>query len=109
MKRNLMKTMSAFLLLGGTALAQTTSQTTTTTTAPMMAPMVAPAPVVPPPEGTLSTTETQRGVDSNGNEYNTSRTTYGNLNGAASESTTTTTVQPPPVITKRSTTTTTSY
>jgi hypothetical protein len=108
MKRGFMMSTAAFLLLGGTALAQTTSQTTSQTTT-TGTPMVAPAPVIPPAPGTLSTTETQRGVDSNGNEYNTTHTTYGNMNGA-SESSTTTTVQPPPAITtKRTTTTTTSY
>jgi hypothetical protein len=59
---------------------------------------MAPAPVMPPPPGTLSTTETQRAVDSNGNEYDSTKTTYGNANGAASDSATTTTIQPPPVV-----------
>jgi hypothetical protein len=72
----------------------------------VQAPM--PQPVMPPQPGTLSTTESQKAVDSNGNEYDSTKTTYGNANGAASDSTSTTTVQPavPTVIMKKTTTTT---
>jgi len=106
MKYGLMIGAATFALIAGMALAQTSSETTTTTTT-AAPPMVAPPVVTPPAPGTLSTTETQKAVDSNGNEYDSTKTTYGNANGAASNSVTTTTVQPQvptTVITKKTTT-----
>jgi hypothetical protein len=68
-------------------------------------------PVVPPAPGTLSTTETDRATDGAGNSYESTKTTYGNTVGAATDSTTTTTAVPPPVgyvtTSKRTVTTTT--
>jgi len=65
----------------------------------------------------VSTTETQKSVDSNGDEYDSTKSTYGGVNGSASQSATTTTLQPgasqsalPEVVTtKKTSTTSTSY
>jgi hypothetical protein len=65
---------------------------------------------VPPPPGTLSTTETDRATDAAGNTWQSTKTTYGNAMGAATDSTTTATTAPPAgyvTSTKRTTTTTT--
>ncbi len=96
MKFNFMVTSATLIMMDGAAFAQisTYSQSTTTTSTPEMA---APAPVVPPEPGMLSTTQTIKAKDSTGNSYEAMKTTYGNVNGAASDSTTTTTTAPPPV------------
>jgi len=115
MKHGFMLNTAAFLLIGTAALAQSSyseSSTTTTTTPP---PVIAPAPVdaspvVPLAPGTLSTTETERASDGAGNSYESTKTTYGNTDGAAEDTSTTTTTVPPPesyVTTKRTVTTTT--
>jgi hypothetical protein len=73
MKHGLFTAAVAFCLVAGSTFAQTTSETTTTTTSPLPAPLVAPE----PPAGVVSTTQTDRSVDANGNEVDTTRTTYG--------------------------------
>jgi hypothetical protein len=99
--------MTKFLLAGavvlvtmtGAAMAQTTTSQTTTTTAPT--PLVVPA-------GTLSTTSTVKSVDIDGTRTDSTKTTYGNTNGVASDSVTKTTTYPPPApVTTTSETTTT--
>jgi hypothetical protein len=87
--------MTKFLLAGaaalgmmmGVATAQTTSSQTTTTTAPT--PLMVPS-------GTLSTTSTEKSIGADGTQTDSSRTTYGNSNGVASDSVTRTTTIPPP-------------
>ena len=116
MKTYAMATAAALVLMTGGALAQTTTTESTTVTQPAVVapPVVAPAPVVPPPPGTLSSTETQKSVDANGDEYDSTKTTYGNAAGAATQSTSTMTMQPAPqsvlpeVVTTKKTTSTTS-
>ena len=53
-----------------------------------------PTPIVAPPIGTLSTSRTQRIIDSNGTETDRSRTTYRNEAGVADDVHTTTTTHP---------------
>lgn len=114
MKHGFMMGTAAFILLAATVLAHaqtSTYSTTTTTTAVAPVGVSDPAPVTSPPVGTLSTTESQKSVDAYGNEVDTTKTTYGNVNGAASDATSTTTIQPPPVettVTKKVITTSTS-
>ena len=89
--------------------AQTTSRSTPTPSARTPHPAaMAPAPVMPPPSGTLSTTETSRSVDAAGNTSRSRKTTYGNEDGAVSQSTKTTTMTPAPQ-TSTTTDTTSSY
>jgi hypothetical protein len=99
--------MTKFLLAGavalgmmtGVAVAQTTTSQTTTTTAP--------TPLYVPP-GTLSTTSTEKAVGVDGTHTDTTKTTYGNTNGVASDSVTKTTTYPAPaVVTTTNETTTT--
>jgi hypothetical protein len=52
------------------------------------------APIVAPPIGTLSTSRTERTIDSNGTEIDSSRTTYRNEAGVADDVRTTTTTHP---------------
>lgn len=106
MKYGFIATSAALIMTGGVALAQssTYSQTTTTTTAPAM---TGPAPVAPPLPGTLSSTETTKATDGYGNSYESSKTTYGNANGAASDSVSTTTTAPAGTYYSKKTTTTT--
>ncbi|MDE8349256.1 MAG: hypothetical protein POG74_07175 [Acidocella sp.] len=103
MKTQLLAGAAMLVLMSGTAFAQsTTTETSSSTT-------VAPAPLMAPPSGVLSTTETKKAVDANGDQYESNKTTYGNANGVTSESKTTTTIQPPPaaIVTKKTTTTST--
>ena len=88
----------ALALTTGAAVAQTTSQTTTTVT---------PAPVVAPPDGTLSVTRSQKSIGPDGTQTNSDETTYRNSDGVADDTVTrTTTIPAPPIIsTTRSTTT----
>jgi len=103
MKTSTMASAVSLVLLTGNALAQTTATQSTTVTSPA----TAPAPVTPPPPGTLSTTETKKIVTGNGEEYDSTQTTYGSVNGAATQSASTTSVQPatPAIVTMKKTTT----
>ena len=88
----------ACLAVPGVALAQTTTQSSTSTTSALPpSPMVPPAPVAPPAPGVLSTTKTERSVSGNGDSYESTKTTYGNANGAASQSSSVSVTPPPPV------------
>ncbi|OYV32331.1 MAG: hypothetical protein B7Z80_27255 [Rhodospirillales bacterium 20-64-7] len=92
---------AALTLTAAPAFAQSTySQSTTTTTAQ--------APVAAPPPGTLSTSETKKEVDANGDTYESHKTTYGDANGAVSESHSVTVTRPQvnTMTTRKSTTTT---
>ena len=104
MTRLLLAGAAALGLMTGVALAQTSSSTstTTTTTPPAIAPLI------PPPAGTLSRTTVRKSVAPNGTRTKSTRTTYGNANGVASDTVTNTTTTPPPVTatTSRETTTT---
>ncbi len=104
MTRLLLAGAAALGLMTGVALAQTSSSTstTTTTTPPAIAPLI------PPPAGTLSRTTVRKSVAPNGTRTESTRTTYGNANGVASDTVTNTTTTPPPVTatTSRETTTT---
>lgn len=104
MTRLLLAGAAALGLMTGVALAQTSSSTstTTTTTPPAIAPLI------PPPAGTLSRTTVRKSVAPNGTRTESTRTTYGNANGVASDTVTNTTTVPPPVTatTSRETTTT---
>lgn len=98
--------MTKFLLAGAAALgmmtcaamAQTSTSQTTTTTAPTPLSM---------PAGTLSTTATEKSVGVDGTRTNSTKTTYGNTNGVASDSVTKTTTYPPAAVSTTSETTTT--
>jgi hypothetical protein len=109
MKHFVLTSLGAFALFTANAAAQTTTISGTSVTAPTV---VTPTPVVPPAPGVLSTTESQKTIDGNGDVSASTKTTYGNANGAASDSTTTTTMQPapppPPIVNQTTTTTTTS-
>lgn len=83
MRSTLLTTALAFSLLSGIAAAQTTSSESSTTS------------IIAPPVGTLSTTRTQRTIDSNGTETQTNRTTYRNETGVADDVHTTTITHPP--------------
>ena len=104
MTRLLLAGAAALGLMTGVASAQTSSSTstTTTTTPPAIAPLI------PPPAGTLSRTTVRKSVAPNGTRTESTRTTYGNANGVASDTVTNTTTTPPPVTatTSRETTTT---
>lgn len=63
--------------------------------------------IVAPPIGTLSSTHTQRTIDSNGTETDSSRTTYRNEAGVADDVHTTTTTHPAATTTTSSSSTTT--
>jgi hypothetical protein len=81
------------------AMAQTTTLQSTTTTAPT--PLAVPA-------GTLSTTSSEKSVGVDGTRTDSTKTTYGNTNGVASDSVTKTTTYPQPsAVTTTSDTTTT--
>src|SRR5579871_4568117 len=106
---------SAMLLAASTGFAFAQS-TTIITQAPASPPavVVAPAPpavvvnpaptLPPPPDGTLSVTREHRSIDANGNQSESTETTYRNSDGVASEKTTRTTTYPPPVATTTTTT-----
>ncbi len=85
----------AFALLSGIAVAQN---------APLQS---GTAPIVAPPVGTLSTSRTQRTIDSNGTVTDTSQTTYRNDAGVADDVHTTTTTHPSATTTSSSSSTTT--
>ena len=55
MKRHLLASFAALLVMTGAAFAQTTSSQTTTSSTSVAPPAIVPATVVPPPNGTLST------------------------------------------------------
>jgi hypothetical protein len=99
MTRFLLAGATALGMLTGAAMAQTTTSQSTITTAPT--PLVVPA-------GTLSTTSTVKSVGIDGTRTDSTKTTYGNTNGVASDSVTKTTTYPAPVaVTTTSDTTTT--
>jgi hypothetical protein len=86
---------TALFLMGGAVSAQTTPPQDLT------------APLVAPPAGTLSTSDTRRTIDGNGTETDSSRTTYRNQAGVADDVHTTTTTHPAPMSTTSTSTTTT--
>lgn len=99
MRKYLLASIGVFTLVAAGALAQTTSSDSTTTTSQSLPTVITPAPVQPPPSGTLSITESKHITDGDGTQVNSTKTTYGNANGAASDSTVTTTTPQPPIIT----------
>ena len=87
----------ALLLLNGAASAQTALSPNGTT------------PIVAPPAGTLSSSRTERVIDSNGTETDSDRTTYRNEAGVADDVHTTTTTHPAVSTTTSSSTMTTTH
>jgi hypothetical protein len=87
----------ALLLLSGAASAQTAPSPNGTT------------PIVAPPAGTLSSSRTERVIDSNGTETDSDRTTYRNEAGVAEDVHTTTATHPAVSTTTSSSTTTTTH
>jgi hypothetical protein len=86
MLKHAMLSTAALVFLTDSAVAQTTTTQSTTVTAPSA---IAPAP------GTASSSESRRTVDSNGNEVDSTKTTYGSAYGSESQSTTTVTKPAP--------------
>lgn len=83
MTKYLLAAATAFALMSGVAVAETTSSDSTTTT------------IVAPPVGTLSTSRTEHTIDSNGTRTDTKRSTYRNDAGVAEDVHTTKTIYPP--------------
>jgi hypothetical protein len=92
MTHYLLSAATALALMSGIAVAQTTTSETSTTS------------IVAPPVGTLSTSHTERTIDSNGTETDRSRTTYKNDAGVADDVVITKAVNPPPSTSTTSTT-----
>jgi hypothetical protein len=84
----------ALSLLNGAAMAQIASSQSGT------------SPIVAPPAGTLSSSRTERSIDSNGTETDSDRTTYRNDAGVADDVHTTTTTHPAATTTTSSSSTT---
>lgn len=115
MNKYMKPTLAAFLLLSGSAFAQTTYQSTTTTTAPTLPPGTLAVPQqtpqvvpIPPPAGSLATVHTEHTIAPNGTEQSSKSTVYRNAAGVASQTDTTTSTPAPPAAyeTKQTTTTT---
>lgn len=98
MTRLLLAGAAALGMMTNLAMAQTTRSETTTTSAPT------PLSV---PTGTLSTTSTEKSVGIDGTRRDSTRTTYRNTDGVASDSMTKTTTFPPPTALTTTTETTT--